>query len=58
MSGPALKCEYNASLKQIFTLKLFAFKTAYSGSFSLEGNLDFPEFLQKKVLKHQPQVQD
>ena len=49
MSEPALKCAYNASFKQIYTLKLFiVFKTAYSCCFSLGGNLDFPEFLQKK----------
>ena len=49
MSEPALKCENNASFKQIDTLKLFiAFKMAYSCCFSLGGNLDFPEFLQKK----------
>ena len=48
MSEPALKCENNASFKQIYTLKLFiAFKMAYSCSFSLGGNLDFPDFLQK-----------
>ena len=35
--------------KQIYTLKLLiAFKMAYSCCFSLGGNLDFPEFLQKK----------
>ena len=50
MSEPALKCENNASFKQIYTIKLFiAFKMAYSCCFSLEGNLDFPEFLQKKL---------
>ena len=49
MSEPALKCENNASFKQIYTLKLFiAFKMAYSCCFSLGGNLDFLEFLQKK----------
>ena len=49
MSEPALKCENNASFKQINTLKLFiAFKMAYSCCFSFGGNLDFPEFLQKK----------
>ena len=48
MSEPALKCENNASFKQIYTLKLFiAFKMAYSGCFSLGGNLDFPDFQQK-----------
>ena len=39
----------NASFKQINTLKLFtAFKMAYSCYFSFGGNLDCPEFLQKK----------
>ena len=38
----------NASFKDIFTLKLFiAFKMAYSCCFSLGGNLDFPDLLQK-----------
>ena len=38
----------NASFKQIYTLKLLiAFKMAFSCFFSLGGNLDFPEFLQK-----------
>ena len=49
MSEPALKCENNAIFKQNDTLKLFiAFKMAYSCCFSYGGNLDFPEFLQKK----------
>ena len=49
MSEPALKCENNASFKQINTLKLFiAFKMAYSCCFRFGGNLDFPEFFQKK----------
>ena len=49
MSEPALKCKNNASFKKIYTIKLLiAFKMAYSCCFSLEGNLDFPEFLQKK----------
>ena len=51
MSEPALKCENNAIFKQIYTLKLFiAFKMAYSCCFSLGGNLDFPEFLQKRFI--------
>ena len=51
MSEPALKCENNASFKQINTLKLFiAFKMAYSCCFSFGGNLDFPEFLQKSFM--------
>ena len=49
MSEPALKCENNASFKQKYTIKLFnAFKMAYSCCFSSEGNLGFPECLQKK----------
>ena len=49
MSEPALKCENSASFKQSYTLKLFiAFKMAYSCCLSLGGNLDFPEFRQKK----------
>ena len=48
MSDTALKCENNPSFKQIYTLKLFiAFKMAYSCCFSLRGDLEFPEFLQK-----------
>ena len=40
---------YNVIFKQIYALKLFiAFKMAKYGSFSLGGNIDFPEFLQKK----------
>ena len=51
MSEPALKCENNVIVKQIYTLKLFiAFKMAYSSCFSLGGNLDFPEFLQKSFI--------
>ena len=49
MSEPGLKCEYNVSFKQIFSRKLFiAFEMAYSCCSSFRGNLDFPEFLQKK----------
>ena len=51
MFEPALKYENNAILKQCNTLNLFiAFKMACSCCFSLGGNLDFPEFLQKNVL--------
>ena len=51
MSEPALKCENNASFKQINTLKLLiAFKMAYYCCFSFGGNLDFPEFLQKSFI--------
>ena len=47
MSEPALKCENNASFKQIDTLKLLiAFQMAHSCCFSFGKNLDFP----KKVL--------
>ena len=50
MSEPALKCETNAIVKQNYTPKLFiAFKmAAYYCHFSLGGNLDFLDFLQKK----------
>ena len=49
MSEPALKCENYAIFEQINALKLFiAFKIAYSCCFGLRGNLDFPDFLQKK----------
>ena len=48
MSKLALKCVNNAIFKQIYTLQLLiAFKMAYSCCFSLQGNLDFLEFLQK-----------
>ena len=51
MSKPTLKCANNASFKQIYTLKLFiAFKMAHSCCCSLRGNLDFPDFLQKKFI--------
>ena len=51
MSKLAHKCVNNAILKQIYTLKLLiAFKMAYSCCFSLGGNLDFLDFLQKKSL--------
>ena len=51
MSEPAQKCENYAILKQNYTLELFiALKMAYSCCFGLRGNLDFPNFLQKKVL--------
>ena len=50
MSEPALRCENNAGFKQIDTLKLLiASKMAHSCCFSCWGNLDFPEFLQKKI---------
>ena len=51
MSNPALKCENNASFKQIFNLKLIiAIKMAYSCCFSFGGNLDFPKFLKKSFI--------
>ena len=49
MFEPALKCENNAIFNQSYSLKLFIiFKMAYSCSFSLRGNLDFTDFVQKK----------
>ena len=49
MSKPAPKCEINAIFKQNYAQKQFiAFKIAYSFHFGLRGNLDFPDFLQKK----------
>ena len=49
MSQPALKCENNAIFKQNYTLELFiALKMAYCCCLGLRGNLDFPDFLQKK----------
>ena len=51
MPEHALKCENNSSFKQIYTLKLYiAFKMAHSCCFSLGGNLDFHEFLQKSFI--------
>ena len=58
MSEPAQKCENYAIFKQNYTLKLFvAFKMAYSCCFSLGGNLDFLDFLQKKFynIDYRPQ---
>ena len=49
MSEPALKCENNVIFKQNYTLGLFmALKMAYCCCLGLRGNLDFPDFLQKK----------
>ena len=49
MPEPAQKCENDATLKQNNALELFiAHKMAYSCCFGLRGNLDFPDFLQKK----------
>ena len=51
MSEPALKSENNAILKQNCPQTLFiSFKISYSCCFGLRGNLEFPDFLQKKVL--------
>ena len=50
MSEPAQKSN-NAIFKQNCTLELFIYlKMAISCSYGLRGNLDFPDFLQKKVL--------
>ena len=44
-------CLNYAIFEQNYTLELFiALKIAYSCCFGLRGNLDFPDFLQKKVL--------
>ena len=49
MSEPALKCENNAIFKQNYTLELFiALKMAFLCCLGLRGNLDFPDFQQKK----------
>ena len=49
MSEPAQKCENYAIFKQNHTLELFiALKSAYCCCLGLRGNLDFPDFLQKK----------
>ena len=49
MSEPALKCENYAIFKQNYTQKLFiSFKISYYCCFGLRGNLEFPDFLQKK----------
>ena len=56
MSEPALKCEnyaiFNqnyAIFNQNYTQKLFiSFKISYYCCFGLRGNLEFPDFLQKK----------
>ena len=48
MSETAQKCENCVIFKQNYTLEMFiAIKMAYSCCFSLVGNLDFPDFLQK-----------
>ena len=50
MSEPAQKCEsYEAIFKPNYTPELFiALKMAYSCCFVSRGNLDFPDFLQKR----------
>ena len=55
MSEPAQKCENNAIFKQNYTLELLiALKMVYSCFFGLRGNLDFPDFLQKKFYNINP----
>ena len=54
MSEPEQKCENNAVFKQNYTAKLLiTFKMAYSCCFSLGGNLDFLDFLQKRFYRNQ-----
>ena len=49
MTEPAQKCEKYAIFKQNYILELFiTLKIVYSCCFGLRGNLDFPDFLQKK----------
>ena len=49
MSEPAQKCENNAIFKQKYTLELFiALEMVQYCCFSLGGNLDFLDFIQKK----------
>ena len=49
MSEPAEKCENYAIFKQNYTPELLiALKMVNSSFFGLSGNLDFPDFLQKK----------
>ena len=50
MSEPAQKCEnYEAIFKQNYTPELIiALKMVYSCFFGLRGNLDFPNFIQRK----------
>ena len=50
MSESTLKCESNEAIfKQNYPLELFiALKMAYCCCSGLRGNLDFPDFLQKK----------
>ena len=49
MSEPAEKCENYAIFKQNYTPELLiALKMVYSCFFGWRGNLNFPDFLQKK----------
>ena len=49
MSEPAQKCEKYAIFKQNYTPELLiALNMVYSSFFGLRGNLDFPDFHQKK----------
>ena len=49
MSEPTLESVNNAIFRQNYAQKLFiSFKISYSCRFGLRGNLDFPDFLQKK----------
>ena len=49
MSEPAQKCENYDIFKQNYTPELLiALKIAYSCFFGLRGNLEIPDFLQKK----------
>ena len=49
MSETALRCENYAIFKQNYTQKLLiSFKISYYCCFGLRGNLEFPDFLQKK----------
>ena len=49
MTEPAQKCENYAIFKQNYTQKLLiSFKISYYCCFGLRGNLEFPDFLQKK----------
>ena len=52
MNKTAQKCENDAAIfMQKYTLKLFfALKIAHFSCVSLEGNLNFQDFCQKKVL--------
>ena len=50
MSEPSQKCDNNAIFKQKYTQKLLiSFQISYSCSFGFRRNLEFPDFLQKKL---------